>query len=121
MCNVGGARRLARQTAKKAVGGEIKGALGMRKVGFAALQDDADDGSMQRCQHLRPSTSPELAGVFVCHGAASQACRRSIARAAGADQSHVSRLTGHVLVCEGGCVRGCLMVHHQRLARRIAA
>jgi len=61
----GGARRLARQTAKKAVEGEIKGALGMSKVGFAALQDDADDGSIQRCQHLRPITLPELAGVFV--------------------------------------------------------
>jgi hypothetical protein len=36
MCNVGGARRFARQTAKQAVEGEIKGALGMSKVGFAA-------------------------------------------------------------------------------------
>ena len=79
MCNVGGGRRFARQTAKKAVEGEIKGALGMSKVGFAALQDDAYDGSIQRCQHLRPITPPELAGVFVCHGAASQTCRRSVA------------------------------------------
>jgi hypothetical protein len=31
-----GARRFARQTAKKAVEEEIKGAVGMRKVGFAA-------------------------------------------------------------------------------------
>jgi len=31
-----GARRFARQTAKKAVDGEINGALGMSKVGFDA-------------------------------------------------------------------------------------
>src|SRR5262249_5512154 len=37
----------------------------MSKVGFAALQDDADDSIIQRCQHLRPITPPELAGVFV--------------------------------------------------------
>ena len=53
MCKVGGARRLARQTAKKAVERENKGALGMSKDGFAALQDDADDGSIQRCQLRR--------------------------------------------------------------------
>jgi len=40
MCNVGGGSRLARQTAKKAVEGEINGALGMSTVGFAALQDE---------------------------------------------------------------------------------
>jgi hypothetical protein len=67
MCNVEGTRRFAQQTAKKAVEREIKGAPGMSKVGFAALQDDANDGSMHHCQHLRPITPPGLAGVFVCH------------------------------------------------------
>ena len=56
-----GSSRFARQTTKKAVEGEITGALGMSKVGLAVLQDNADDGSIQRCQHLRPITPPEIA------------------------------------------------------------